>query len=115
VENPPLEAPHPVAPGVTDHVGETTSSQIAHQVLPAVPDFARKTIRGKVRVSVRANVDSAGHVSDATVLSQNSRYFANLALEAARQWEFTASPGDWLLRFEFTSEGTTVHPSRVGR
>jgi hypothetical protein len=49
------------------------------------------------------------------VESQNSRYFAKLALEAARQWDFAAAPSDWLLRFEFTTSGTTVHPLRLAR
>jgi outer membrane biosynthesis protein TonB len=54
-------------------------------------------------------------VTAARVESQNSRYFANLALQAARQWSFEPGPGEWLLRFEFTPAGTTVHPSPVAR
>jgi hypothetical protein len=84
-------------------------------VLPQVPDYARRTIRGAVKIDVRATVDTAGHVNAATVERQNSKYFAKLALEAAHHWEFAPVPGDWLLRFEFTTSGTTVHSSRLGR
>jgi TonB family protein len=94
---------------------EAASGQVVHQVLPDVPEFARRTIHGMVKIQVRATVDSTGHVADARVESQNSRYFAKLALEAARQWDFAAAPSDWLLRFEFTTSGTTVHPLRLAR
>ncbi|MEI9970886.1 MAG: energy transducer TonB [Ignavibacteriota bacterium] len=78
-----------------------------------MPEYARKTIRGAVKIQVRAKVNAAGHVEDATVESHNSKYFAKLTLEAVRQWEFAPVPGEWLLRFEFTTAGTTVHPSRL--
>jgi TonB family protein len=93
----------------------TAAGEVVHQVLPNVPDYARRTIRGTVKIHVRANVDASGHVTDAKVESQNSKYFAKLALEAARQWQFEGGPGDWMLRFDFTTGGTAVHPSRVGR
>lgn len=105
----PAAAPAPSVPPAT------LPGQVVHQVLPDVPDYARRTIRGAVKIHVRATVDDSGHVTDAKVESQNSKYFAKLALEAARQWQFEGSPGDWSLRFEFTPGGTTVHPSRVGR
>jgi TonB family protein len=92
---------------------DTPSGQIVHQVLPEVPDYARRTIRGVVKIQVRATVDASGHVTDATVVSQNSRYFAKLAGEAAQRWDFAGGPGDWLLRFDFTTAGTTVHSSPV--
>jgi outer membrane biosynthesis protein TonB len=61
-------------------------------------------------------VDASGRVTGAQVESQNSRYFANLTLQAARQWSFESdAAGEWLLRFEFTTQGTTVHPSRVAQ
>jgi TonB family protein len=88
---------------------------VVRQVMPDVPDYARRTIHGAVKILVRASVDAGGRVTDAKVESQNSKYFAKLSLEAARHWEFEPSPGDWLLRFEFTTEGSAVHPSRVGR
>lgn len=94
---------------------EATAGQVVHQVMPDVPDYARRTIRGMVKVQIRTSVDASGHVTGAQVESQNSRYFANLALEASRRWDFEAVPCEWLLQFEFTPAGTTVHPSRVAR
>jgi TonB family protein len=88
---------------------------VVHQVLPTITDAARRTIRGKVKIAVRATVDATGHVTEATVESQNSAYFGKLSVQAARQWQFAPEAGDWLLRFEITTSDTTVHPSRVTR
>lgn len=115
-------APAPVAttPDPAPHAPlrsvDAKPGQVVHEVLPDVTDQARRTIRGTVRIHVRASVDASGRVSDAQVESQNSRYFANLTLQAARQWSFEAdAAGEWLLRFEFTTKGTTVHPARVAQ
>ena len=108
---PPVSAPAPAREPAVD----AGQGEIARQVLPEVPDAARRSIHGKVKIQVRATVDAEGHVGEAKVESQNSRYFAKLAVDAARQWEFTGGSGDWILRFEFTTAGTTVRPSRVGR
>ncbi|HEX3746921.1 MAG TPA: protein kinase [Bryobacteraceae bacterium] len=107
-----VTAPAP-APIVTQRAVESAPVEGVHQVLPEVPDYARRTIRGKVKIQVRASVNADGRVTGAKVESQNSRYFAKLALEATRQWNFAAGPGDWLVRYEFTPAGTAVHPSRV--
>jgi len=108
----PAAAPPPVE---TKPAIQTPAADVTHQVMPLVTEAARRTIRGKVRVQVRAAVDAEGHVADAKVVSQNSRYFARLALEASRQWQFSAGPGEWSLRFEFTSAGTTVKSANAGR
>lgn len=110
----PDPPPAPENP-VTRPATANPAAEVLHQVLPDVSAAARRTIRGKVRVQVRATVDDSGHVSDARAESQNSRYFARLSLEAARKWQFTAGPGEWALHFEFTTSGTTVRPVRTGR
>jgi len=83
---------------------------VIHQVLPNVPQSARDTIRGTVRVGIKVSVDPSGSVIDATIDSQGpSSYFANLALQAARQWKFAparSAPDDWNLRFEFSADDT---------
>jgi len=72
------------------------------QVLPDVPAKARNTIQGKVTVRIRAGVDSNGNVVDVKNESpESSRFFGNLALQAARRWKFTPGPSEWILRFEF--------------
>jgi TonB family protein len=95
--------------------------EILHQVLPDVPESARETIRGKVRVSVRVTVDPSGNIARASLDSSGpSRYFANLALQAARRWEFRAAkvdnrsvPSEWILRFEFERTATKVFPEQA--
>ena len=97
------------------------SAQVVHQVVPSVPQKARDTIHGTVRVSVRAQVDPAGHVVNTELDSPGpSHYFAELSLKAARQWQFESVeaqgrnvPSEWLLRFEFTSTATRVRSVRV--
>jgi TonB family protein len=92
--------------------------EVLDQVLPDVSDKARSTIHGKVRVTVRAHVERAGNVSQAELDAPGpSKYFADLALKAARRWEFTAPevnghsvPSDWLIRFEFSQSGTRAFP-----
>jgi len=98
--------------------GGSVQGEILHQVLPDVPQSARDTIRGKVRVSVKVAVDPSGSIVGATLDSAGpSRYFGNLALQAARQWEFGAAkvdnryiPSEWILRFEFERTATKVFP-----
>jgi TonB family protein len=89
-------------------------SAVVHQVMPDVPQKAQDTIRGTVRVSVRVAVDGSGNVTEARLESPGpSRYFANLAMTAARDWKFApaslkrpAPASEWILRFEFERNGT---------
>jgi TonB family protein len=101
--------------------GGLVQGEVLQQVLPDVPQKARDTIRGKVRVSVRVAVDPSGSEVAATLDSPGPRkYFANLALQAARRWEFVPAevngrsiPSEWILRFEFESTATKVFPVRA--
>jgi TonB family protein len=94
---------------------------VREQVVPPVPPKALETIQGTIRVVVAISVDASGKVSDATLLSPGpSHYFANLALAASQKWKFTPAhsaggpvPSEWLLRYEFKSEGITAHPTQV--
>lgn len=95
-----------------------TAGQVAEQVVPDVPQSARDTIHGTVRVRVRLSVDTAGNVTEAELDNPGpSKYFARLALEAAQQWKFEPPKmqgqnvlSDWLLQFQFTGQGTKVIP-----
>jgi serine/threonine-protein kinase len=109
-EKPRATAVHPPA----DH------AHVVSQVLPDIPEKARRTIRGKVTIHVRAKVDPSGHVTSAGVESGSSRYLTNLTLQAARQWVFEPAKSggrdvasEWALEFEITSRETVVSPSRV--
>jgi TonB family protein len=110
--------PMPAPAGAAKSTASADSRGVIHQVLPEIPGKARSTINGSVRITVRVQV---GNVVDAKLSSSGpSRYFADLALKAARQWIFSPSttggqavPSQWDLRFELTSATTKVTPSRV--
>lgn len=91
------------------------------QVMPQVSPKALATIRGTVRVGVKVHVDPAGNVSNATLDDSGpSRYFADLALKAAKQWVFTppeadghSVASDWLIQFGFTSAGAKATANQL--
>jgi TonB family protein len=97
------------------------SGKVVHQVLPNVPRSAKATIQGRVKVGVRVRVDPSGNVTGAKLDSAGpSKYFAGLALQAARRWKFDPAkvddrnvPSEWILRFQFGRTGTTVLPVRA--
>jgi TonB family protein len=94
---------------------------VAQQVSPEVSRYARNTIHGKVRVRVKVMVDSSGNVLGAKFDSRGpSKYFAERALQAARQWTFKppqadgqSVPSEWILKFEFGRTATNVHPAQT--
>jgi TonB family protein len=100
---------------------DVSQSQIVQQVLPEVPQTAKDTIQGTVRVSVKVRVDPSGREAQAELDSPGpSRYFANLALQAAQRWKFRPlkidgqdASSEWLLRFEFSRTDTKVRPVRT--
>ena len=101
----------------------TAQAAVAQRVLPEVPLSARKTIQGKIRVSVRVAVNPAGEVAGATLFSPGpSRYFANLALQSSRRWKFKPAEVDgrpvwseWILHFQFGRTTTEVVPVPTAR
>jgi TonB family protein len=103
------------APAVTTQNPKTditAPSSVLHKEIPTVPRSARKSIHGRIRITVRVTVDGSGNVVAETLQSHRpSKYFARLASEAARKWKFTPADNHnsrvWRLRFEFTRGGTT--------
>ncbi len=114
----PLPTPPRSAAGASTPTGGLVRGEVLQRVLPDVSPKARDTIRGTVRVSVRVHVDPSGRVVGSTFDSPGpSRYFANLASQAARRWEFAPAKVDhryvsseWILRFEFGRTATKVVP-----
>jgi len=110
--------PEPTEPSAKASSSDFGPRKVLHQVLPVVPSKARQTIQGKVKVSVRVHVDPSGSVTFAKLDSAApSKYFARLALEAARRWRFSPVNGtnhelgdEWILRFEFFRTDTKVVP-----
>lgn len=114
----PTPTTPPSKPAAQPNKPTSSRGEVAQQVLPDVPRSARNTIQGKIRVTVRVDVDPSGKVTEATLTSAGpSPYFAKLALNAARRWEFTPpqvggqpAPSAWLLRFRFGNTSTDVSP-----
>ena len=83
-------------------------------MIPEVSEKARNTIHGTVHIEVRVAINSDGTVSSADLDSPAvSQFFANLALKAARQWQFAPSSGaSAVLRFDFTNSAATASVAR---
>jgi len=94
-----------------------------HQVLPDVPQKARDTIHGTVRVSVKVSVDPVGSVVEAALDNAGpSPYFANLALHAAQKWTFGVADAssangnrEWILHFAFKPADTQARAEQTAR
>jgi TonB family protein len=100
--------------------GPVTQGEVLNQVLPEVSAKSRSTIRGTVRVVVKVHVDDSGNVINVEPASSPSRFFADAAIQAAKRWDFApakvadhAVASDWLVRFDFTQNGTKVLPSQT--
>jgi TonB family protein len=108
--------PKPVHPRRQSSAAASASA--VHEEIPNVPRSARDTIHGHVKVGVRVSVDRSGRVVRESLDSPGpSRYFNRLASEAARKWKFAPADDqvsrEWLLRFEFGRDGTTVRAVRA--
>jgi TonB family protein len=95
--------------------------EVLNQVLPEVSQKARSTIWGTVRVGVKVHVDPMGNVARAELSSPGpSKFFADLALRAAKNWDFAPAKldghnvaSDWIIRFQFTQSDTKVYPAEA--
>jgi TonB family protein len=116
-QKPPKETPVSEPAAAT----ETPAADATGQPMPEIPANARRTIRGKVTVNVRVDVDPSGRVTDAKIESPGaSKYFTERTLKAVRQWKFqpiSVNGSDagqrWNLRFEIRTSGTKVQPKRL--
>jgi len=110
----PAEAPKKTA---------ASRGEVARQVLPEIPQSARNTITGTIKIGVQVEVDSSGKVTSAKLTSPGpSKYFANLALKASRQWEFSPAEvngeraaSTWLLQFRLKRTSTQASAQTAKR
>ncbi len=117
---PAAASPSP-RPAIHSPASAPARGQVAHKAMPDVSQKALETIRGKVRVSVKINVDASGKVTNATFEAPGpSKYFADAAIHAAKNWTFAPPsssgekvPSEWLLRFEFASAGTETFSAEL--
>ncbi len=115
----PASVPVPPAPKAT----APTRGEVVHQVVPEVPQSARNTITGTVKVTVHVDVDSSGKVTAAKFKSAGpSKYFAGQAMKAAERWEFSPPVVDgkpaasaWVLQFRFKRTSAQASSERVSR
>jgi len=99
----------------------TAQGTVAKQVLPDVSNNALRTIHGTINVRVRVDVDAAGAVEQERLLAAgSSRFFANKATEAAKQWKFDAPlangsriSSQWDLEFQFRRNSNKVREVQV--
>jgi TonB family protein len=114
-------APQPEMPPAPAATGSTAKGEVAERVSPDVSESALRTIHGKVDVVVRVAVDRDGTVSGASFDSHgSSKYFADHALSAARNWKFkppqvngAAVSSVWVLRFQFRRDGAEIKATEV--
>jgi len=96
--------------------GRSAQGEIVERVMPKISPSAQRTITGKIKVRVRVKVDAAGNVGQATVKEAGpSKYFARIALEAARRWRFAPAQDEsreWTLLFVFSRGRTETAVSR---
>jgi TonB family protein len=117
---PTKASPAPVLPPPKAAV---TRGEVVRQVLPDIPQSAKNTITGTIKIRVRVAVNSSGKVTTATFKSAGpSKYFAGLALKAAQQWEFSPpevngkpAASAWLLQFRFKRTSIQASSQRVTR
>jgi TonB family protein len=118
--------PKAAPPKPTSKAPKTTGAaggEVVHQVLPEVSQRSRNTITGTVKVGVRVQVDATGKVTEAKLTSPGpSKYFADLALKSAKDWEFSPPevdgkpvPSAWSLQFRFKRSSIQASPERVTR
>jgi TonB family protein len=118
---PATQSPAPISESKQPAPKGLVRGSVLHQVSPEVSRSAQSTINGHVKVSVQVSVDPSGNVSQAKFVSAGpSKYFAERALAAARNWKFTpphidgqASASEWTLRFEFGRGSTQVFPAET--
>jgi TonB family protein len=94
---------------------------VRRQVMPDIPQSAKRTISGTIKIAVHAEVDASGKVSSAKLKSAGpSRYFANKALQAAQGWEFNPPQvngqpvaSSWLIQFRLKRSSIQASPERL--
>jgi serine/threonine protein kinase len=99
--------------GSQNPASSMAATSVLHQETPVLSHSTRNSIHGQIRVTVLVTVDRSGNVVGEAVENRgSSRYFARLAADAAKKWQFAATdtqePRQWLLEFEFTRGGAAA-------
>jgi len=96
----------------------TPGGDVVREVLPDVPQSARDSIQGTIRVGIKVLVDPSGNVVGAELDDPGpSRYFARLATQAAQSWRFSPTnqfaSREYIVRFDFRNTETTASAVRA--
>ena len=94
---------------------------VAERVLPQISPGALHSIRGRIKIQVKVDVDETGDVTLARLKSSGpSRYFARQALEAARGWKFKparangqAVASQWIVQFMLSRSAINDSVERI--
>ena len=95
------------------------TDDVVDRVMPEVAASARRTIEGRIKVRVKVNVDGDGKVTEARLAEAGpSKYFARVALEAARRWKFAPAgeqgeKREWTVLFVFSRARTEAAAMRA--
>ena len=118
----PAVTPNP-APVTASRPETSSNGEVVKQALPDIPQSAKNTISGTVKIAVRVEVDSTGKVTGAKLTSPGpSQYFASRALEAAEHWEFVPPSVDgqptassWVVHFRLRRSSIQSSAERLRR
>lgn len=119
----PKPSPTGIAPVGATRKASGTGGSVVHQVMPDIPQSAKNTIRGTIKIAVQVQVDASGKVTSAKLKSAGpSRYFADRTIRAAEQWQFSPPQADgqptasaWLIQFRLRRNGIQASPQRTTR
>lgn len=100
-----------------------TKGAVTHQEMPDISQGARHTISGTIKIGVRVQVDPSGKVTSAKLTKSGpSGYFANLALKAAQDWEFSPptingqpAASTWLVLFRLRHDSIKASSEQLKR
>ncbi|HWQ54795.1 MAG TPA: energy transducer TonB [Bryobacteraceae bacterium] len=103
----PVADPKPAPPPQPQRIPARPISQVN----PVVPGHLRSTLKDDVQLGVRVEIDAAGKVTDAHIITRRgtpSEFLAGAAISAARRWQFEPAtlggkpvPGEMILNFRF--------------
>jgi TonB family protein len=116
------EAPNPT-PAPAPRSTTNSKGEVLKQVIPDIPQKAKNTISGVIKIAARVNVDSSGKITEAKLTSPGpSQYFARYALQAAQRWQFSPptvngqpTASTWVVRFRLRRTSTQVSAERSNR
>ncbi len=96
------------------------ANPVLHEEIPTASRGARESIHGQIKIVVRVSVDRSGSVTAENLeVRGSSRYFARLAAEAAKKWQFApadnSAPREWLIQFDFARAGVGAHAVPRGK